>query len=368
MKRSGFSHVRVQNYQSIHEADAPLGPLTVIVGDNFAGKSALLRAIEAACFNETGVGFISYGEAKTEVELTLSQRGEDTHLLRWRKKREGGATYDLFDIDSNGEVHADDAQHFSKLGASVPPEVRRALGIAEIDVDKTLSITPQVHKQGEFAFLIDRSEGQAARALAKMTKLDVVVEAQGLIRTDLRRTNADLKATADNIVDYERQMTEFTGLDEQVERVESLLKKVRDIEQRQQQVREQRRALDRCNDCATALHAIGPIPALDDITLLVEAYDQLADERAALMLWQKAHDALEDLPDELPDVSALVKQAAQFEQVERAAHDVAFATAALTAVENARPTIERDLASAVAAYNALGTCPECGQPLEKVAV
>lgn len=365
MKRSGFSHVRVKNYQSVNEADVPLGPLTVVVGDNTAGKSALLRAIESACFNETGVGFITYGESKTEVELTLSTDGAPTHCLLWRKKREGGATYDLWRYDP-AELDVADKQHFSKLGAAVPPEVRKALGVIEIDVDKTLTIVPQVHKQGEFAFLIDRSEGQAARALARMTKLDVVVEAQGLIRTDVRRVNAELKATNDNIEGYERQLQEFDGLDNDLAALAEAMHQMRNIEVLQAEATSSRRAYDAYSTAWSALIAIPELPPYGATDALTAKYNAVLAKKQALRSWQDAISTLDELREPLPVIPDFAEKLTRIVALKQAIAARVMAREELDDIREEDRKNDEQYVVLVAEYNALGNCPECGQPLEKL--
>jgi len=65
------------------------------------------------------------------------------------------------------------------------------LGIRCVEVDATTSIWPQVHQQGEYAFLIKPhlTSGQAARAIARLTKLDIVVKAQQLCKSAIRNIN-----------------------------------------------------------------------------------------------------------------------------------------------------------------------------------
>lgn len=358
MKRTGFSRVVVENFQSIASADVPLGPLTIIVGDNDAGKSALLRAIRAACFNETGTGNIRRGESKMLVQLDLFD-GIDLSgsVVRWRKKREGGATYDL---SHDGGLNY---EHFSKLGAAVPPEVARALNIAEIEVDKTLTILPQVHQQGEFAFLIDRSEGQAARALAKMTKLDVVVEAQGLIRGDLKRVRADAKATADLVADLERQEKEFDGLDAEVKMLENVSDFIGLAESEQRRIASMRAGLTKYIEARQTCEDIGDLPDEKAVAALTKDFNWLLAARRAERAYDDAAAVdIGDLPDIYPAVQALTRivlgrnSLREYEQAVVAVTD---------AHEEMRENDERYMAL-VMEWNALDVCSACGQPLEKM--
>lgn len=356
MKRSGFSHLEVENYQSIQSADVPLGPLTVIVGDNTAGKSALLRAIRAACFNETGTGFITHGADKTSVELTLRNGNTDEFRLRWRKKREGGATYDLFD-PLNGD------QHFSKLGSAVPPEVKAVLRIADIEVDKTLTITPQIHRQGEYAFLIDKSEGQAARALAKMTKLDVVVEAQGLIRSDLKRTRADLKATSELVADLERQTQEFAGLDEELHLLENISDGIGIGESEIRRIGDMTRYFTSYIEARRGRDEIGELPSAESLYNAEGKLDWLQRAKVALNDHIGWVTALSHLPDTLPDIPDWDSKLEQLQKMQTAFDAVKHADYALVNTMEEAEEVEKVHVLLLEEWNAQGTCSACGQLL-----
>lgn len=172
-----FTRLHIKDYQSIKEADLALEPFTVIVGKSRSGKSAALRALRAAIFNETGDDLIRWGQSQATVEVETAEG--DTVI--WTKTRTS-AEYEL-----NGN-------RYTKLAGAVPPDVADALGIRAIVVDTGFTLVPQFHEQGQYAFLIDRPSGQAAKALAKMTRLDIVVKAQQHCKSAIRDIKDRLKA------------------------------------------------------------------------------------------------------------------------------------------------------------------------------
>ncbi len=363
MKRSGISRLRVQNYQSIKDCDIPLGPLTVCVGDNEAGKSALLRAIRAACFNDTGTDFISHGQDKTTVELTLFSGDAETHLLRWRKKRDGGATYDLWELDVNGERHSGEEQHFSKLGSAVPPEVVQALGIVQIEVDKTLTITPQIHRQGEYAFLIDKSEGQAARALAKMTKLDVVVEAQGLVRADLRRVKQDLNSESSLIEALEKQEGEFVGLDDEVALLESVSDGIGLAESEIRRIAEMQIVFSAYHAARSVVEEAADLPSEEDIAPLAAGFNWVRSAKQALNYHIDWTTQLSRIPDIPPDTDALVVKLEQLQEMKTFFKTLYDADLALTYILEEDGALQDVHNRLLEEWNSFDLCPECGQPM-----
>lgn len=193
-----FTTLSVQDFQSIAAADLELAAFTVIVGENRSGKTALLRAIRNLLSNKTGSGFIRRGKSRCVVSLgTL-----EGDVVVWEKTK-STATYSLND------------QPFSKMAGSVPEEIKNALGVREVVVDNTLTLSPQLAMSAsDSLFLIDKSPGQAARALAKLTRLDVVVKAQILCKQAIRQLKGELKAVQENIGSTSEEIDEFIDLEE----------------------------------------------------------------------------------------------------------------------------------------------------------
>lgn len=184
-----LTRLKVVNYQSIGEADLELGPLNVIVGPGNLGKSALLRALAALIFNQTGIDFIRQGTNHCQVVVELEGR-----RIIWDRDAKGGASY-----SQEGIGDAMDHQEYRKLAGAVPEELTALLGIRSIDIDKGFSVTPQLHDQYDQPLLLMESAGKVARALAQMTKLAVLVEAQVASARDLRRAKQDMGRYAQTI-------------------------------------------------------------------------------------------------------------------------------------------------------------------------
>ena len=54
-----ITKLAVRGFQSLQNISLELGNITVIVGHSDSGKSALLRALEKASFNESGSSFLT---------------------------------------------------------------------------------------------------------------------------------------------------------------------------------------------------------------------------------------------------------------------------------------------------------------------
>lgn len=176
-----LSRVIVKGYQSLEDVEIELGPMTVIVGPSNSGKSALVRAIQAACFNQTGQDFITRGKKEAWVLLSFAvpdQPGMEEGVI-WSKKGTK-ATYELSD-NYEGPY-----REFTKFGTGVPEEIEEFLGITRIDIDGS-KLLPQFAGQFDSPFLLTESASRTARIIAKVTKLDRILTAAAEARRDIGR-------------------------------------------------------------------------------------------------------------------------------------------------------------------------------------
>ncbi len=187
-----LSHVSLRNFQSWKSLDLELGRITVIVGRGNAGKSALVRALKYALTNKGGDGFIRHGEEEAVVGMAI-----DDHTLVWRKRRGKGGEYDL------------DGHEYVKTGTTVPAEVVAATGVRGVSIDASETLYPQIHAQFDAPFIVKASGTKRARILGKLTKLDVLVQAQMLARKDNDRASREQEGLA---AEEQRLQDAFDGL------------------------------------------------------------------------------------------------------------------------------------------------------------
>ncbi len=196
-----LTRVTVSNYQGIGEADLEIGGLTVIVGPGDHGKSALLRAIAACLFNQTGTEFIRHGQDACAVSLYF---GEADTFVEWNRDKKA-AWYKV-----GGENRP--MMTYTKLAGGVPEEIQAIFGIRALEIDKGFSITPQYHDQFAQPLLLMESSGRAARALAKLTKLEGIVRAQVAAAKDKRAANTEVSRLSTNITQQEAELQHLPNL------------------------------------------------------------------------------------------------------------------------------------------------------------
>lgn len=188
-----LAQVVIQNFQSLESAVLDLAPLTVFVGKGDSGKSAILRALRAALFNDGGDEYVRHGTDQATVALAFA----DGNILIWDKPRGKGASYNL-----NG-------QSFTKLAGQVPEEIVAATGFREIEIDSGTTISPQIHDQFDQPFVMFESGSKIARILGSLTKLNAVVQAQLICKK-----NGNVWATSvnQNATEQERLMEQRSAM------------------------------------------------------------------------------------------------------------------------------------------------------------
>lgn len=178
----------IRDYQSLGKADINFAPITLIVGQNYAGKSAVLRALRALATNQSGDEFIRQGAKEAAVSVWI-----DGVEIGWSKAKGKGGEYCI------------DDRLFTKTGGQVPEEVADSLGIRPIHVDDTFSLLPQLQAQWDTPFLIGESGSRVARILGKLTKLDAIVSAQMSCRKQRDRHGKAAEAAEEERERLERQ-------------------------------------------------------------------------------------------------------------------------------------------------------------------
>lgn len=304
-----LERLEVHDYQSLKDVDLALGQFTVIVGPSGNGKSALIRALRALAFNQVGQRFIRHGRPKAWVRLTF----DDGQVVEWEKPREKGATYALND------------QLYTRVGRAVPEDVENALRIRRIEIDKGFTFAPQFQSQHDLPLLLTESSTLAARALAKLTKLSVIVEAQ----MDCRR-------------DGKRAGREQVAAEEEVERTKQ---KLRDLPN----VPHARNLMERANKLGRVLHKrLETAQAADSIAQDIQGSLLLAD--VTLPTIQE----VETLDDRMRRLEQVVAASVRADDLAMKAQESASET------EDAEVVLAVVLDSYQALVDELGACPLCG--------
>lgn len=109
--------VKVNNFQAIEEAEIEVEGFTCVLGPTHAGKSSLMRAVDAAFYNNPPKGALRDGAKYMQVEIDLEGKN-----WVW--------------VKSNSSVLYVDGQKYDKIGRGYPAELLQLVGMDPVIVDK----------------------------------------------------------------------------------------------------------------------------------------------------------------------------------------------------------------------------------------
>lgn len=213
-----LQRVTVRDFQSLADVDLELGQVTVIVGATNAGKSGFVRALQAALFNWSGGEFVRRDCLKASVALDFGGAG-----LRWVKPRKGGGEYTIW--------RGDESTRVTRAGREAVPLIEEITGVREIETDG-VKARLQVDGQFDEPFLLSHTGGQAAKLLAHVSKLDVLVKAQVRARQDFaraRRRAEEAEKRAEGLAAQLEAMPDYEGL---LRRAEGLQARLQELAER----------------------------------------------------------------------------------------------------------------------------------------
>jgi hypothetical protein len=197
-----MTEISIKNFQSIKDVDLVVDGFTVIVGRNNIGKSAIIRAIDAALTNRVGDDFIRDGEKSTEIKI--KRDGLD---LEWKKGAK--TSYKI-----NGEP-------FTALNRDIPkPLVEAGFGRMELGDKK---VSPLVAHQFDPLFLVNKGGAVITEVLAGIYDLDSLSNADDMCQKDLKAQKAMLKTRDGDLVSLQSKLERYKDFELLKEEVESLV-------------------------------------------------------------------------------------------------------------------------------------------------
>jgi exonuclease SbcC len=132
-----------------HTVIEPAAGLTVLVGPNNCGKSAVVAALQILCHNENSTYVLRHGERECSVKIET----DDGHTIEWRRK--------------NTPSYVIDGHAFDRLrGSGLPDELHNALRLPQVDTGGDIDFDVHFGTQKSPIFLLSGSAANAARFFA----------------------------------------------------------------------------------------------------------------------------------------------------------------------------------------------------------
>jgi len=189
--------VKINNFQSISSASFDIEGFTVIVGKNNRGKSAIVRAVDAALTNRTGGGLVKWDQPKTSVSLNVLSRDSEELSILWEKG--DSTTYKVND------------KSYSKLNKAVPQPILDA-GFKNLEINDK-KFTPIIGHQFKELFLINEPGSTVTEVISTMYDFDVINDADILCQKRLRASKSLLKTRTEDLESIQEKLQNFKDID-----------------------------------------------------------------------------------------------------------------------------------------------------------
>lgn len=208
----------LENFQSHKYSEIVLEDgLNIIVGPSDSGKTAILRAIKWALYNEpAGDFFIREGSNEVSVTIHFS---DNSQLVRFRSRSKN--IYKL--VYNNGEE-----LRLEGFGTGVPEEIREAIGIYKINLGGNETSSVSLAEQLEGPFLLSEKSSTRASAIGQLVGVDIIDKALREVLRDTRTLNINKKTLEENIDNLTDEIKTYDYLTE----FKSNIAKVSEIRQK----------------------------------------------------------------------------------------------------------------------------------------
>lgn len=237
-----FTKLRLNNFKSHQNTVIKFDKgISVIVGENGAGKSTILEAISFVLFKQhtaKKIDDLVRNNAQTMfVELEFISNGRQYKIIREKKSSLKSAIYKKTSLD--GEY-----VHICTGDKEVSSEIRQIL-----DIDSDLFLNAIYIRQGEIAELVDKTPAEKKQLIAKLLGIDSLEKAwKNLLPfiTDYENQLSELKGKLHNSdelkEEYGRKHDELDSLKQRGHELESQITEVNEL---RSEIAESKRTMER---------------------------------------------------------------------------------------------------------------------------
>ena len=295
-----ISRIELKNFMShAHTVIEPAQGLTVLVGENNSGKSAIINALQVLCKNISGDYMVRHGEKECLIRVDSSEG----NTLVWRRK---GKTVS-YNINGR-DVH--------RLGGSVPDDLHELLRLPNVESEND-SFDIHFGEQKDPIFLLNSTPSKRATFFASSSDTIKLIEMQTQHKNKVKDAKKRESALAHEEEVYKKRLETLAPVEDIGKRLEHLEAEYENINRALEQIGllEQRiGGLEKArhnhlvyNQTVLAVQDLVPPPELEDtqqisrlINNIIHQYAQIDKSRAIAGVAEKL-----DAPPVLEDTAPL---------------------------------------------------------------
>lgn len=211
-----ITHIELTNFMSHTKTVIEPSPgLTVLVGPNNCGKSAVVAALQILCYNDNSTYVTRHGEKECSVVVRTSEGDE----IRWGRK--------------NSPSYVINGQKFDRLrGSGLPDELHQALKLPKVDAGEANEFDVHFGTQKSPIFLLGGSESTAARFFASSSDAVHLVAMQRRHKekqTQARSRKQDLEARSRTLNEELEALQPVVTINDQLSQAEDVYHELQDL-------------------------------------------------------------------------------------------------------------------------------------------
>ncbi|RLI93367.1 MAG: hypothetical protein DRO89_00140 [Candidatus Altiarchaeales archaeon] len=326
--------IKLQNFRSHSNTELNFDTgISVLIGENGAGKTSILEAISFALFKQHVAKIDDLIKRETHemgVELVFEHNGKEYKVIR--KKRENTGPESRLFIKNNGTFLGNMIQEGDR---AVTEEIRRIL-----QTDETLFLNAIYIRQGEIARLLDASPSERKNIVGRLLGIDALQKAwsnmHGVIG-DFESKRIEIEAELKGRKDIETELQnnkkelEMKKGDEikkreeislQEERVEELKKRKEEYDKRRERylklssdMDNQKRALREKTDRKSRL--LSRLKEIDEAELETRELKPMIEQIPFMERLQQLKNDEKIILQRIKEIEKELKQIAEYERISR---------------------------------------------------
>lgn len=178
-----------------HTVIEPADGLTVLIGENNCGKSAVVCALQALCRNAHGDYMVRHGER----ECSVSAETDDGHTIVWRRS-------------GNTVTYVIDGLEIGRLHGKIPDNLHEFLKLPLVETEG-LPFDIHFGEQKKPIFLLDETPNRRATFFASSSDSAKLLAMQGLHNRKVRDAKARERALSANETRLARRLNTLESID-----------------------------------------------------------------------------------------------------------------------------------------------------------